>query len=68
MTLYAFLEMSYINIERKDIHKILVILRLFTNLLRTNLNKKCKNLYVIRIVTDKKNNETTQKKDKNAIK
>ena len=39
---------------RKDFHKvlvILVILRLFTNLLRTNLNKKCKNVYVIRIVT-----------------
>ena len=34
-----FLEMSYINIKRKDIHKILVIFQLFTNLLRTNLNK-----------------------------
>ena len=29
-----FLEMSYINIKRKDILKILVIFRLFTNLLR----------------------------------
>ena len=46
-----FLEMSYINIKRNDIHKILVIFRLFTNFLRTNLNKKCKNVYVIRIVT-----------------
>ena len=39
-----FLEMSCIYIERKDTHKILVIFRLFTNLLRTNLNKKCKNV------------------------
>ena len=46
-----FLEMSYINIKRNDILKILVIFRLFTNFLRTNLNKKCKNVYVIRIVT-----------------
>ena len=51
LTFYAFLEMSYINIERKDIHKILVIFRLFANLLWTNLNKKCKNVYVIKIVT-----------------
>ena len=35
LTLYAFLEMSQINTERKDIHKTLVIFRLFTNLLRT---------------------------------
>ena len=46
-----FLEMSYINIKRKDIHKILVIFRLFTSLLQTNLNKECKMAYVIRIVT-----------------
>ena len=36
-----FLKMSYLKIKQKDIHKILVIFRLFTNLLRTNLNKKC---------------------------
>ena len=45
-----FLKMSYLKIKQKDIHKILVIFRLFTNLLRTNLNKKCKIVYVIRIV------------------
>ena len=28
-----FLEMSYINIKQKDIHKILVIFQLFTNLM-----------------------------------
>ena len=39
----------YIYIKLKNIHKI-VIFRLFTNLLRTNLNKKCKIVYVIRIV------------------
>ena len=44
------LDMSFINIKRKNINKILVIFRLFTNFLRTNLNKKCKNVYVIRIV------------------
>ena len=52
----AFLEMSCIYIKRKDINKILVIFGLFTNILRTNLNKKCKNVYVIRIVTRKKDN------------
>ena len=51
LTFYACLEMSHVNIERKDIYEILVIFRLFTNLLRTNLKKKCKNVYVIRIVT-----------------
>ena len=59
--------MSCICIKLKDIHKI-VIFRLFTNLLRTNLNKKCKSIYVIRTVTRSKNNKITQKKDKNAIK
>ena len=49
LTLYAFQKMSYIYIKLKDIHKI-VIFRLFTNLLRTNLNKKCKSMYVIRTV------------------
>ena len=29
----SFLEMSYIKIKQKDIHKILVIFRLFTNLI-----------------------------------
>ena len=29
----------------------LVIFRLFTNLLRTNINKKCKSIHVIRTVT-----------------
>ena len=38
------------KMSRKDIHKISIIFRLFTNLLRTNLNKKCKTVYVIRIV------------------
>ena len=33
-TLYAFSQMSHIKIKRKEIHKILVILRLFTNLCR----------------------------------
>ena len=44
-------KMSHIKIKRKDIHKISIIFRLFTNLLRTNLNKKCKSIYVIRTVT-----------------
>ena len=39
-----------IYIKLKDIHKI-VIFRLFANLLQTNLNKKCKSIYVIRKVT-----------------
>ena len=43
--------MCCISFKRKDIHKILVIFRLFTNLLPTNLDKKCKDVYVIRIVT-----------------
>ena len=34
----------------------------------TNLKEKCKNIYVIRKLQDKKNNKITQKKDKNAIK
>ena len=46
-------------------HKISVIFRVFTNLLRTNLNKKCKIVYVIRI---EKNNKAIEKKNKNAIK
>ena len=41
----------YIYKKQKDIHKILVIFRLFTNLLWTNLKKNCKNVYVIRTVT-----------------
>ena len=45
-----FLKMSYLKIKQKDIHKILVIFRLFMNLLPTNLNKKCKIVYVIAIV------------------
>ena len=31
-TLHAFFKMSYIKIKQKDIHKILVIFRLFTNI------------------------------------
>ena len=42
--------MLYIKIKQKHIHKISVIFRLLTDLLRTNLNKKCKIVYVIRIV------------------
>ena len=34
-TLYAFSIMSYIKIKQSNIHKILVIFHLFTNLLRT---------------------------------
>ena len=45
-----FLKMFHTKIKRKDIHQILVIFRLFTNLLQTNLSKKCKIVYVIRIV------------------
>ena len=52
---------SIAYIKRKDIHKILVMFRLFTNLLRTNLNKKCK-------LQDEQKNEIAQKKDKNPIK
>ena len=37
-TLYAFFKMSYIKIKQKDIHKISVIFRLFTNLLRTYIH------------------------------
>ena len=53
LTLYvcmSFLKMSNLKIKQKDIHKILVIFPLFTNLLRTNLKKKHKIIYVIRIV------------------
>ena len=53
-TMYAVSKMSYTEIKRKDIHKISVIFRLFTNLLRTNLNKKCKIVYVIKIVIKRK--------------
>ena len=60
--------MSYIKIKQKDIHKVSAIFQLFTNLLRTNLDKKCKIVYVIRIVINEKNNKATEKKDKNAIK
>ena len=50
-SLYAFFKMSYIKIKQKDVQLyILAIFRLFTNLLLTNLNKKCKIVYVIRIV------------------
>ena len=35
---------NIINIKPKDIHKILVIFRLFPNFLRTTLNKKYKNV------------------------
>ena len=35
-------------------HKILVIFQLFMELLQTNLNKKCKIVYVIRIVIKRK--------------
>ena len=45
MTLYAFLEMSYINIERKDIHKILVTFRLFKNLLQIRIYHRT--IYII---------------------
>ena len=38
------------KIKQKDIHKISVIFRLFTNLLWINLNKMSKIVYVIRIV------------------
>ena len=37
MPLYAFFKMSHIKIKRKDIHKISVIFRLFSNILQTNL-------------------------------
>ena len=49
-TLYAFVKMSHTKIKQKDLHKIPVIFRLLTNLLRTNLSKKCKIVYAIRIV------------------
>ena len=65
---YVFFKMSYIKIKQKDIHKVSAIFQLFTNLLRTNLDKKCKIVYVIRIVINEKNNKATEKKDKNAIK
>ena len=42
--------MSCIYIKLKDIYKIVIFL-LFTNLLLTNLNKKCKSIYMIRTVT-----------------
>ena len=45
----SFFKMSHIKIKRKHIHKISVTFRLFTNLLRNNLKKKCKTVYVIRI-------------------
>ena len=47
----SFLEMSCINFKGKDIHNILAIFRLLTNPLRNNLNKNCKSVYVISIVT-----------------
>ena len=50
LALYTFFKMSYITIKQKDIHQIPVIFRLFTNLLLTNLNKKCEIVDVIRIV------------------
>ena len=37
-TLDVFFKMSNIKIKQKDIHKISVIFRLFTNLLRTEFN------------------------------
>ena len=40
--------------EKESLKKTSVIFRLFTNLLQTNLNKKCKKIYVIRIVTRSK--------------
>ena len=49
-TLYAFVKMSHTKIKQKVLHKILVLFRLLTNLLRTNLSKKCKIVYAIRIV------------------
>ena len=49
-SMYAFFKMSQIKIKQKNIHKISVIFRLFTNLLRTNLNKQCKVVYLIRII------------------
>ena len=60
--------MSYIKIKQKDIHKVSAIFQLFTNLLRTNLDKKCKIVYVIRIVINEKNNKATEKKDMNTTK
>ena len=35
-TLHAFFKISYIKIKQKDIHKVSVIFRLFTNLLQTH--------------------------------
>ena len=46
--MYAFFKMPHIKIKRKDIYKILIIVGLFAKLLRTNLDKKCKIVYVIR--------------------
>ena len=43
-----FLEMSYIYSTKRHSS---YIFRLFINLLRTDMNKKCKNVYVVRIVT-----------------
>ena len=62
------LEMLHIYNFKLNLKITSVIFRLFTNLLRTNLNKRCKNVYVIRIVIKyKKNNKITQKNDENAI-
>ena len=50
-TLFA-LDHLWAVIRRKNIFKNMsVIFRVFTNLLRTNTNKKCKNVYMTRTVT-----------------
>ena len=54
----------YMIFKRKDIHKISVIFRLFTNLLQTNLKKKCKIVYAIRIVIMKRTIKLLKRKIK----
>ena len=48
--LYTFFLNVLHKIKQKDIHKLLVIFQLFTNLLWTSLNRKCKIVFVIKIV------------------
>ena len=50
---YKYIYIYMIN-EKTSLKITSVIFRLFANLLQTNLNKKCKKLYVIRIVTRSK--------------
>ena len=46
-----FRNVEFINNKKTFLQIISVIFRLFTNLLWTNLNQKCKNVYVIGIFT-----------------